>query len=325
MITSYNCHRMPAICQNVRNWHNDFTKSKWPNRWEGWFTYDVGSGEHITNRGNVRREGQCPDTWKGTIASPRCPEPNQPPVVPPIFDANGLGVTRLAPQPPGATEVDLMIDDGRDNPLVGALQPSGRRYSCDEFPPASWIEGGIGYSGVVPEGSGGPGTTFCAPIGARCDFYDVRGSEQNWQGLVHSYLGRQLELSSEAEGLTVTRDTGIAFRFEYPTEQNEAWAARVAWTEGTRRFDAVTPGTHWKRGNDQPARVSTEFHATGNGSVFIALPNGEVFRGNDHKTARRAAKRAVDLSSGMNLDESSLQEGGGIGNSQNNTIKVPDW
>jgi chitinase len=303
---------MPSICQNAANWHADVTKSRWPLRWDGWFTYDVGTGGRITGRGQVRREQQCPSTWKGTIAMPRCPETNQPQVVPPLFDANGLPVTALAPQPPGATEVDLMIADGRDDPLVGSLQPSGRRYSCDEFPPASWIEAGIGWQGVnIPEGNGGRGTTICAPIGARCDLYDVRGSEQNWQGIVHKNLGATLEAMAVAEGLSVHPDQGIAFRFLYPTERDETWAARVSYKyvgQGLR-WDGVHPGTHWDRRDAVPSsRVATHFFTTPNGSVFIQIPNGEVFRGNDLKTAHHAAKRAVELLYDRPSDETHVEK-----------------
>lgn len=87
----------------------------------------------------------------------RCPEPNQPRVVPPLYDANGLGVTALKNPPlnPLTGAFELRIADGRDNPTVGALQESGRIYSCDEFPPATWIEGGVGTPGQNnPEGDG---------------------------------------------------------------------------------------------------------------------------------------------------------------------------
>ncbi|KAF1941096.1 hypothetical protein EJ02DRAFT_209698 [Clathrospora elynae] len=38
----YNCWKMPAICQNVRNWLNDPKLSKWPTRpGPNMFTYDM--------------------------------------------------------------------------------------------------------------------------------------------------------------------------------------------------------------------------------------------------------------------------------------------
>lgn len=97
---------MPAICQNVANWKNDASKSKWTGQWTGqyggqptdYFTYDVGSSMSVTGRGQRRRRVMCPDNWKGTLIRPRCPEANQPQVVPPLWDANRNPVTALAPQ-----------------------------------------------------------------------------------------------------------------------------------------------------------------------------------------------------------------------------------
>lgn len=74
---------------------------------------------NIMNRGDTRRKRVYPDDWKGTFASPECPGPNQPRVVPPFWDTNGLGTTALAPQLPAATNVSLMIVNGRDDRFVG--------------------------------------------------------------------------------------------------------------------------------------------------------------------------------------------------------------
>ncbi|KAF9696769.1 hypothetical protein EKO04_005748 [Ascochyta lentis] len=165
----YNCRKMPAICQNIQNWHNNAALSSWHTQslWAGWFTYDLGASESRENRGNQRRSRMCPSTWKGTILNPRCPEPNQPRVVPPLYNLAGIGVTAIVPQPiPGETDLRQIIADGKDNPVpfVGQLQSSGRKYTCDEFPPASWIEGGVGLAG-----SGLAGTTYCAPWAFKCD------------------------------------------------------------------------------------------------------------------------------------------------------------
>lgn len=131
-------------------------------------------------RGGKRRNEMCPPTWKGTVLNPRCPETNQPRVVPPLYDQLGVGVTAVVPQPvPGHTELTMVIADGKDNPIpgVGQLQSSGCKYSCDEFPPASWIEGGVGIMG---SGNNLPGTTYCAPWAYKCDDEtDARGSGQN--------------------------------------------------------------------------------------------------------------------------------------------------
>jgi len=92
VILEYNCAKMPSICRNVANWHADASK-QWAGKWDGYFTYDFGTGETQTlpafqlarrrptdtrkTVSNWRREN-CPDTWKGNASVPRCPEPDQP-------------------------------------------------------------------------------------------------------------------------------------------------------------------------------------------------------------------------------------------------------
>jgi hypothetical protein len=78
---------------------------------------------------------------------------------------------------PGA---DLEIEAKR-LPDGTIAQRSGRRYSCDEFPPASWVEGGVGMQGYdIDEGAGQPGLTICAPIAFKCGGQRGISSEQNW-------------------------------------------------------------------------------------------------------------------------------------------------
>lgn len=154
---------MPAICQNIENWHTNAALFSWHTQslWAGWITYDLGASESRENRGNLPGSRMCPSTWKGTNLNPRCPEPNQPRVVPPLYNQAGVEVTAIVPQPiPSETDRRQIIADRKDNPLpfVGQLQSSGRKYTCDEFPLASWIEGGVGIAG-----SGLAGTTYCAP------------------------------------------------------------------------------------------------------------------------------------------------------------------
>ncbi|RDA88218.1 hypothetical protein CP532_0368 [Ophiocordyceps camponoti-leonardi (nom. inval.)] len=81
------------------------------------------------------------------------------------------------------------IKDLRD--VFGNLiKPSHVRYSCDEFPPATWVEGGNGL-GVPGNGvNGGRSFTRCAAI--RCGGVKVK-AEQNWQGLAHGALRRKLK------------------------------------------------------------------------------------------------------------------------------------
>jgi chitinase len=318
---------MPAICRNVANWHNDPAKSNWPTRWNGWFTYDLGSsGSTITSRGQVRRNRICPPTWKGTLLNPRCPQQGQPRVVPPLWDEfTGLPVTGLAPQL-DPNDVHLVIADGRDNPLYGVNQPSGRIYSCDEFPPASWIEGGVGFNGQTP------GTTYCAPIAMRCDGeHDARGSEQNWQGFVHGYLGAELEVqarTSYPQNGQVSVHPPVAFQFVATPDAQDTWAARVVWDGvGRRNWQAVTPGTPFVRRDDdeEVERHASHFVPTGNGSMAIVLPNGEVFHTHERRAVQRAVKRSTELRWEELRKRSPSTEFGQVSVEVSNSTDVPEW
>jgi len=309
---------MPAICQNVRNWHSNAALSSWHTQslWAGWFTYDLGASERTLNRGNRRRQQTCPDTWKGTILNPRCPEPNQPRVVPPLYDLSGNGVTAIVPQPiPGQTELSLVIADGRDNQFSGQLQSSGRKYTCDEFPPASWIEGGVGIPGT-PDSR--VATTYCAPWAFKCDSEtDARGSEQNWQGYIHGFLGAHLEARAAAENAIYDYDTPIAFRFHYSDQSpTVTWAARIVGV-GATILREINPGTPFQRRNEiVEIRSLTNFIPNGNGSLAIELSNGEVVRTHESGAARQALKR---------VRQRTIEDVEQHGSDASNTTQSPEW
>ncbi|PVI00005.1 glycoside hydrolase family 18 protein [Periconia macrospinosa] len=290
---------MPAICQNVQNWHSSPLISGWHtssnNQYRGYFTYDLGSSEGTLDRGQDRRNLMCPDTWKGTILQPKCPHNNQPRVVPPLYDMNGVGVTALIPQT--GTELLQIIADGKDNPIpgVGQLQPSGRMYTCDEFPPASWIEGGIGLglNGVA-------GTTYCAPMARRCDNeHDPRGSEQNWQGFIHGILGAHLEAQLGNADMDYNYNTPVAFRFSWITDPNEVWAAQVSSDRAYGGWDqSVRPGTNFRSFGNNYSRPDIDFIPNGNGSLAVQLSNGEVLRTHEGNSIPRIRERIMSLSGG---------------------------
>lgn len=76
-------------------------------------------------------------------------------MVPPLYNgAAGVTALKLPLINPTTGHYEMRIADGSDNP-GGTLQESGRIYTCDEFPPASWVEGGVGTPGQNnPEGDG---------------------------------------------------------------------------------------------------------------------------------------------------------------------------
>ncbi|KAF1942659.1 hypothetical protein EJ02DRAFT_511607 [Clathrospora elynae] len=322
VILQYNCAKMPAICQNVADWHANPATSIWPGRWANWFTYDLG---HTTrSRGKGRRDHMCPRTWKGTVANPRCPEPNQPRVVPPLYDEfTRQPVTALAPQM-NPLSVSLRIADGRDDPLIGQNQPSGRGYSCDEFPPASWIEGGDGVNRQSA------GTTYCAPIAMPCgNAFNARGSEQNWQGSVHGYLGGHLEVEARALG-PYNDDMPIAFQFVRVNSPLDIWAARVEFDDsgfpGGRGWDPVHPGTTFvRRADEKVERHATQFVPTGNGSLAIVLSNGEVFHGHEPTALQRAVKRSEELIRGGLRKRSTSTATEEVQPEISNSTDVPKW
>ena len=312
---------MPAICQNVRNWHNNAALSSWHTQslWAGWFTYDMGASDSTLGRGNRRRQENCPGTWKRTIFNPRCPEPNQPRVVPPLYDLSGNGVTDIVPQPiPGKTSLSMVIADGRDSRFTGQLQSSGRKYTCDEFPPASWIEGGVGIAGTAYSRQA---TTYCAPWAFKCDDdTDARGSEQNWQGWIHGFLGAHLEARLVADGASYDFDTPIAFRFHYEDQSPDVtWAARIAMDREaeTDTRKEINPGTPFQRRSKTGGiRLVTNFVPNGNGSMAIELSNGEVHRTHERGAERRALKRVRQLA---------LEDVEQKGSDVNNTTQSPEW
>jgi chitinase len=312
---------MPAICRNIQNWRSDPQLSGWHvnSLWDHWFTFDLGASRNSRDRGNARRQRQCPSSWKKrSDGSPRCPEVGQPPVVPPLWDSNGFPVTQIVPQQSGAP-VNLKIADGRDQQYVGQVQDSGRVYSCDEFPPASWIEGGHGISG---DPTATEGTTYCAPKSIRCSGdNDPRGSEQDWQGRIHGVLGTKLETDLSDARKDYDEETPVAFKFTASTQaSNVVWAARVLYEEGSNLLDEpANPGTHWQRrgGDSQLREILLIPMENGNGSAAIHLPNGEVFRSHEHKSLEPLLHRIRQLGRREAKEPTTT----GMGNQ----TQTPDW
>ncbi|KAH3998458.1 hypothetical protein HBI56_205010 [Parastagonospora nodorum] len=330
VVLEYNCDKMPAICMNANNWMNS-AAATWPGRQANVFTWDIGHSRlnDRTNRLNseMRRDLQCPSTWKGTALNPRCPEPNQPRVVPPLYNgAAGVTALKLPLINPTTGHYEMRIADGSDTP-GGTLQESGRIYTCDEFPPASWVEGGVGTPGQNnPEGDGGPGTTFCAPMSRTCaanqaaDPHDGRGSEQDWQGIIHGKLGATLTAIIGEEGNRLGQDyddnSGIAFLFRAIANVNHPSAARVYYEDNGEYRDSINPGTSFRRRSleeegmlanatllsaenldqadlESMGFVSIDFVPNDSGSLTIKLPNGKQLAADDQEAYTDAIKSGM--------------------------------
>ncbi|OHF02987.1 hypothetical protein CORC01_01745 [Colletotrichum orchidophilum] len=176
----YNCYWMPAICQNARNYFN--TPAGQDRNWPTAFTYDF-EKTRSDEETKGRRSYACPSSKTSSDKSKQwkffhsCPEKDQPiPMRSKLTARQGEW---------HHTELEYPLVPGEQiiksyQPADGsAAVPSGLRYSCDEFPPASWVEGGSGING-----GGDVALTRCAPIG---ECMGVAG-EQNWQGLIHNQL-----------------------------------------------------------------------------------------------------------------------------------------
>lgn len=142
------------------------------------FGYDFNTGKSRTTRASQRREHSCPTKhvpyWKDIHT---CPESNQ--------------------RYPMRHDGEWWTTDKEDNTQVneikhrrsGAniLELSHIRYSCDEFPPATWVEGGDN----LPLNQM-PSETRCAAIRCGGKGLNIK-AEQDWQATAHGALQRQLK------------------------------------------------------------------------------------------------------------------------------------
>ncbi|KEZ41672.1 Uncharacterized protein SAPIO_CDS6833 [Scedosporium apiospermum] len=167
----YNCFYMRDICKNSENW---FATPKGMARVPRYrFGYDFNTGKSNSFRSAQRRSASCPSSWKRNHV---CPETDQ------------LEVMRHDGQwPHNDLEPNTNVNQIRSRMVNGRLESSQLRYTCDEFPPATWIEGGSGFDSV--EARAIAAETRCAAF--RCG-KGVK-SEQNWQATAHLKLQHELK------------------------------------------------------------------------------------------------------------------------------------
>lgn len=190
---TYNCHYMPAICQNVAQYMASAQGRA--RRYPHSFAYDLNS-ERGGDSSIGRRFYMCPKNWAKKQPT-RCPETNQP--YPMRRDGKrwpetGVIPLNLNPLDPADTHTKLFVIKGlRDG--MGNTRESGLYYSCDEFPPAKWVEGGVGLlnppNPPPAEGPGQPGFSRCAPA-KYCTSSAAIDGEQDWQSYVHRTLQAKL-------------------------------------------------------------------------------------------------------------------------------------
>lgn len=171
VVLEYNCAFMKEICKNVDDWYNTAAGRGYTGLP---FVYDFNTGRK--GRSAKRRRKVCPTGKRGWRSWHSCPQSGQ----------------DLPMRHDGAWFTTLLEPNTTVNGLMNARDPTGRiteysniRYSCDEFPPATWVQGG---KGVWSES-----TTRCAAIRCGKGVTAVVKAEQDWQGTAHGQLRVAIE------------------------------------------------------------------------------------------------------------------------------------
>ncbi|PLN83320.1 hypothetical protein BDW42DRAFT_200164 [Aspergillus taichungensis] len=169
----YNCHKVPALCKNVRARLNGETKTT--------LHYDKNL---LGERHKARRDQACPHTW---IDHHQCPEPDQPENFwyfknPKNEKKREFGQRKIVmmmhkdEKNPGELIQDRaqfgqnkIAHDAEGNIKV-TWSEIGATFSCDEWPAASWIEGGEGVNTYL----------LCLSLPLE--------TEQNWQASAHGMV-----------------------------------------------------------------------------------------------------------------------------------------
>ncbi|EGO56022.1 hypothetical protein NEUTE1DRAFT_117997 [Neurospora tetrasperma FGSC 2508] len=206
----YNCFYMKEICKNADNFaatprgQNLHPNSQLANNVYG---YDLDTGKTNKYQANTRQENRrsasCPGSWKNTH---HCPETDQ--QRPMRHDGQWF----TSATEPGSYTLEHRRDANRN--VIGY---SNIRYSCDEFPPATWVEGGSGetYLNVSQ--------TRCAAIRCAAD----AKAEQDWQASAHGRLREALEQLASSDPQYVRYKSIILFTLMRDTLPWDGIAARI--------------------------------------------------------------------------------------------------
>jgi hypothetical protein len=170
----YNCYYMRDICKNAQNWFDTPRgQSRSPrNR----FAYDLNTGKR--KRNDKRRDKSCPSSWKNKHP---CPETDQ-----------GIVMRHDGPWQHKALEPGTKVNEikAKRDANGRITEKSQVRYTCDEFPPATWVEGGSGLNSTLIRAV--DAETRCAAF--RCGGTKGQNvkAEQNWQATAHGRLRAKL-------------------------------------------------------------------------------------------------------------------------------------
>ena len=182
---AYNCEYMKDICKNAVNFYtfgragkaNGFVHpASGIDQLGTVFGYDFHTGKQSSWRSYQRRENSCPTHSTPAWKDHTCPEPNQRTV---MRSDRSWPYTELEPNSAVSNHIRNYVD------AAGILRESKMQYTCDEFPPATWIEGGGNRFGDDDDKA----QTRCAAM--RCS--SGIKAEQDWQANAHNNLQRQLK------------------------------------------------------------------------------------------------------------------------------------
>lgn len=297
----YNCAYMTAICKNAEQFIGSPRYNARPEK--DTFTYDTDSSRVEPRRTNSKVCGrQKKKNWNQRHTCPEDGTIKQPPVWRARKGVAGeWATTALRTDGNTINEIKQYIKDD------GTVVFSGLRYTCDEFPAASWVEGGAGVSKKKDKGGliSGVAHTICAGHHCPGDIANkgITG-EQNWQATAHNALGDALKSLAlkhgKKQGYTEKLNP-IAFKFRKINENN-GYPAKVIVTDssGTELAESYTvhfPNTatekrstiarrelaikaraigmpepymyHWPELKDAGAKV-TEYHIHFNETIYDA-------------------------------------------------------
>lgn len=223
----YNCYYMREICKNAKaflassrgkNLHaeRELDRSGIPT-----FAYDSSVGKGAIYRDYQRRQRSCPTKgsrkWRDNHL---CPEVDQ---SKPMRQDGEWFTSALE----SGTVVNAIANEYDSNGSL--LRASHIRYSCEEFPAASWVEGGDGIN------NNNPSFTRCAAITCEGAPKGTK-AEQTWQSTAHAGLARALETAAEDNGIIWDRGDSIAF-FKFMTMNfNNGVAAEVVTSNETHEL-----------------------------------------------------------------------------------------
>ncbi|KAI1327922.1 hypothetical protein F5Y16DRAFT_166950 [Xylariaceae sp. FL0255] len=186
----YNCDDMAAICWNAAEMLADPSNAALNALNPKVFHYDTDSSHTAT-----RNSASCPGTWQNQLPATCGSVPGQPNVQPGSLPPNVAA--------PGVAHANAGFPGGMwtpefNNEITNAAGngPSGMVFTCEEFPSASFIEGGVDpniapivHINCAPKALSCQGNFFNAvqaKFGA--GVYPNVQSEQDWQAKAHNAM-----------------------------------------------------------------------------------------------------------------------------------------